>query len=228
MRATPGAHPFDTGAWRAPGSNTNTFARESHIDAMAAEVGMDPLEFRLLNLKDERMIRILKAAADKFGYTPAGSPSGRGYGISCLDYNGTYVAAVAEVEVDKGTGEISVNRVVCAQDMGQVINPDGAKSQIEGCITMGLGYSLSEEIYFRGGEIFTRNFDTYELPRFSRTPGIETILIDNPDMPPQGGGEPAIANMGAVVANAVHDAVGIRLRRLPLTPERVKEGILQS
>ncbi|MDH7513006.1 MAG: molybdopterin-dependent oxidoreductase [Clostridiales bacterium] len=224
-RAAEGAHPFEVGAWRAPGSNTNTFARESHMDIMAARIGMDPVEFRLINLTDERMKRVLLAAAKKFGWSPAKAPSGRGFGVSCVNYLGTYVVTMAEVEADKKSGVVGVKRVVCAQDMGQVINPDGARSQMEGCITMGLGYCLSEEIHFKGGDIRDRNFDTYEIPRFSWLPKIETVLIDNPDFPAQGGGEPPIVNMGAVVANAVFDAIGVRLLRLPLTPARVLEAL---
>jgi len=107
----------------------------------------------------------------------------------------------------------------------QVTNPDGAKAQIEGCITMGLGYALSEEIHFKGGRIRDRNFDTYEIPRFSWAPKIEAILVDNADLPAQGGGEPPIVNMGAVIANAVYDASGARLFRLPMTPARIKESL---
>jgi len=220
----PDAHPFGTGAWRGPGSNTNTFARESHIDVMASKAGIDPLEFRLNNLTDKRMKRVLQAVAQKFGWTPATAPSGRGYGIACLDYLGTYVATMAEVEVDESSGSVQVKRVVAAQDMGQVINPEGAKMQIEGGITMGLGYALTEEIHFKGGQIRDLNFDSYEIPRFSWTPKIETVLIDNPEMPPQGGGEPAITCMGGVMANAVYDAIGVRLFQLPMTPERIKEA----
>ena len=224
-RGTPGSHPFSTGAWRAPSNNTNTFARESHIDIMAFEAGVDPLEFRLKNLKDKKMRGVLKAAAEKFGWTPAKSPSGRGFGISCGIDAGTYVAAMAEVEVDKKKGHVQVKRVICAQDMGQVINPEGARMQIEGCITMGLGYVLTEEIRFRGGEIFDLNFDTYEIPRFSWLPKIETVLTETGDPAPQGGGEPAIINMGGVVANAVFDAVGARLFQLPMTEKRIKEAL---
>jgi CO/xanthine dehydrogenase Mo-binding subunit len=97
--------------------------------------------------------------------------------------------------------------------------------QIEGCITMGLGYALTEEIHFKGGEIFDLNFDTYEIPRFSWLPKIETVLIDAKDSPPQGGGEPAIICMGAVVANAIYDAVGARLLQLPMTPERIRAAL---
>jgi len=223
-RGGAGAHPFAVGAWRAPGSNTNTFAREVHMDAMAAKAGLDPLEFRMINLKDERMKRVLAAAADKFGWKPGKAPSGRGIGVACVNYLNTYVATMAEVGVEK-SGAVKVKRVVCAQDMGRVINPDGAKAQIEGCITMGLGYCLREEIHFRGGDIQDRNFDTYEITRFSWLPKIETILVDNPGLEPQGGGEPPIVNMGAVVANAVFDATGARLKRLPITPARLKAAL---
>ncbi|NIM57699.1 MAG: molybdopterin-dependent oxidoreductase [Candidatus Aminicenantes bacterium] len=220
-RGTPGSHPFGTGAWRAPSNNTNTFARESQIDIMALRAGIDPLEFRLKNLKDKRMIGVLTTAAEKFGWTKSKAGNGRGYGISLGIDSGTYVAHMAEVEVDK-KGAVQVKRVVCAQDMGLVINPEGAKMQMEGCITMGLGYALTEEIRFKGGEIFDLNFDTYEIPRFSWLPKIETVLIDAKDSPHQGGGEPAIICMGAVVANAIYDAVGARLFQLPMTPERIR------
>ena len=224
-RSTSRVHPFGTGAWRAPANNTNSFARESQIDMMASKAGIDPLELRLANLKDERMIGVLKAAAEKFGWIPSKAPSGRGFGIACGIDTGTYVASMAEVDVDKKSGRVQVKRVVCAQDMGLVINPEGAKSQMEGCITMGLGYALTEEIHFKGGEIFDLNFDTYELPRFSWVPDIETVLIDAKDSPPQGGGEPAIVVMGGLIANAIFDATGARLFQLPMTPERVREAL---
>jgi len=222
---SPGSHPFATGAWRAPGNNTNTFARESQIDIMAAKAGIDPIEFRLMNLQDEKMRGVLRAAAEKFGWAPAKAPSGRGFGVACGIDSGTSVATIAEVAADEKTGSVKVKRVVCAQDMGLVINPEGATIQMEGCITMGLGYALAEEIHFRGGEILDRNFDSYEIPRFSWLPQIETVLIDDRDTAPQGGGEPAIITMGAVLANAVHDATGARLLQLPMTPDRVKEAL---
>jgi isoquinoline 1-oxidoreductase len=220
-----GLHPFAVGPWRAPSVNTNTFARESHIDVMAAQAGIDPLTFRLNNLADQRMVRVLKAAADKFGWAPMRTPSGRGVGVACATYLGTYVATMAEVEVDKTTGRVRVTRVVCAQDMGLVVNPDGARQQMEGCITMGLGYALTEEVRFKGGEVLDRNFDTYEIPRFSWLPTIETILIENADAPASGCGELPIVCMGAVIANAIYDAVGARCLQLPMTPARVKEAL---
>ena len=218
-----GVHPFGTGAWRGPGSNTNVFARESQIDIMAARAGMDPVEFRLKNLTDARMIRVLKAAAERFKWTPAKAPSRRGYGVAILDYLGTYVAAMAEVAVDKGTGRVRVKRVTMAQDMGQVINPEGARAQMEGCVNMGLSSVLTEEIRFKGGDILTRNYDSYEVTRFSWAPEVETVLIDNPELAPQGGGEPAITSMAALLANALFDATGTRLTSLPLSPSRIRQ-----
>ena len=226
--AAAGGHPFAVGAWRAPASNTNVFARECQIDLMAARAKADPLEFRLRNLANDRMKRVLQAAADKFGWKPAASPSGRGLGLVCADYNGTYVATIAEVEVNRGAGAVRVKRVVCAQDMGQCVNPEGAAIQIEGCITMGLGYALTEEVHFKGREVLDLNYDTYEIPRFSWLPKIETVLVENSALPASGGGEPAIINMGAVLANAVFDATGARLYQLPMTKERVRDALAKA
>jgi isoquinoline 1-oxidoreductase len=224
-RGGPGTHPFATGAWRAPGNNTNTFARESHVDILAAAAGLDPVEFRLRNLTNAKMRGVLQAAAERFSWRPAKAPSGRGQGVACGIDAGTFVALAAEVEVDRVSGRIRVARLVCAQNMGLVINPAGAVIQMEGCLTMGMGYALAEELRFSGGEVLDRNFDTYEIPRFSWLPAIETVIIDAPNDPPQGGGEPAIIVVGAAIANAVFDAVGARVLRMPLTPARVKAAL---
>lgn len=221
----PGLHPFGIGPWRAPAANTNVYARESHMDALAARAHLDPLEFRLKHLKNPRMIAVLHAAEKVFGWTPRPGPSGRGFGVACADHRDTLVAAMAEVAVDAKTGEVQVKRVVVAQDMGVVVNPDGARQQMEGCITMGLGYALSEELRFKDGKVLDENFDTYKIPRFSQVPEIQTILIDNPSLPAQGGGEPAIVVMGALLANAIHDAVGVLLLQLPMTPERIRKAM---
>lgn len=221
----PGLHPFGIGPWRAPAANTNVYARESHMDALAARAHLDPLEFRLKHLKNPRMIAVLHAAEKVFGWTPRPGPSGRGFGVACADHRDTLVAAMAEVAVDAKTGEVQVKRVVVAQDMGVVVNPDGARQQMEGCITMGLGYALSEELRFKDGKVLDENFDTYKIPRFSQVPEIQTILIDNPSLPAQGGGEPAIVVMGALLANAIHDAVGVPMLQLPMTPERIRKAM---
>ena len=195
---------------------------------MASAAGIDPLEFRLKNLKDEKMTGVLKAAADLFGYIPAKTPGGRGIGIACGTDVGTYVAHIAEVKVDRNTGHVQVLRVACAQDMGLSVNPQGTTLQMEGCITMGIGYALTEEIQFQGGDIKNHSFDTYEIPRFSWLPEIKTVIMDKKDQAPQGGGEPAIICMGAVIANAVFDATGARLFQLPMTPERILAAIKKA
>lgn len=220
-------HPFAVGAWRGPGANMNVFAIESQIDTMASAARADALAFRLRNLNDARMRRVLHAAATAFGWKAAVAPSGRGFGLACVVDAGTYVATMAEVKVDPASGKITVQRIVCAQDMGIVVNPEGAKMQVEGGITMGLGYTLAEELRFRGGEILDRNFDSYDIPRFSGVPRIEAVLLRNDDLAPQGGGEPSITTTGAVIANAVFDATGARMLRLPLTAERVRQAILK-
>ncbi len=223
-----GLHPFAVGPWRAPSVNTNTFARESHIDILASKLGRDPIEFRLSHLSHPRMRRVLLAATGQFGWKPAPAPSGRGVGVACATDVGTFVAAAAEVVVNKSTGNVEVKRVVCAQDQGVTVNPDGSRQQMEGAITMGLGYALAEEVRFKDGTVLDRNFDSYQIPRFSWLPTIETILIENPETPASGCGEPPITTMGAVVANAIFDATGARLRQLPMTAARLKDALRQA
>ncbi len=223
----PGLHPFGVGPWRAPSVNTNTFARESQIDIMATKNHADPVEFRMRHLGDPRMRRLLAAVADKFGWSAKPAPSGRGVGVSCALYIGTYAVTMAEVEVDRATGHVQAKRIVCGLDMGVTVNPEGARQQMEGSCTMGLGYALTEEVHFKGGEVLEKNFDTYEIPRFSWLPKIDTVLLESPGVPAAGCGEPPIVCMGAVIANAIHDAVGVRLRQLPMTPARIKEALAQ-
>ena len=224
-RPVPSLHPFGTGAWRGPGANMNCFAIESQIDIMAAAAAQDPLAFRLHNLRDPRLRRVLEAAADAFGWQAAAAPSHRGVGMACFIDAGTYVATMAQVQADAESGQIRVVRVVCALDMGVVVNPQGARMQVEGAVTMGLGYSLSEELRFEDGDVLDRNFDSYQLPRFSSVPRIEVVLVPNDSLAPQGCGEPPIVTTGAAIANAVFDATGARLFRLPMTPPRLKQAL---
>jgi nicotinate dehydrogenase subunit B len=123
--------------------------------------------------------------------------------------------------VDPKTGQVKMERIVFAHDQGPTVSPEGTRQQIEGAIIMGLGYALTEEVRFQSGEVLSRNFDAYEIPRYSWLPKIETVLIDNPEAAVSGCGEPPVINLGAVVANAIFDAVGARLSQLPMTPERV-------
>ncbi|HEY8707912.1 MAG TPA: molybdopterin cofactor-binding domain-containing protein, partial [Burkholderiaceae bacterium] len=158
----------------------------------------------------------------------ATGPGGRGFGVACSLDAGTCVATMAEVKVDRASGKVRVIRMVCAQDMGIVVNPTGARMQIEGGLTMGLGYALSEELRFEGGRILDRNFDSYSIPRFADAPPIEAVLVKNDALAPQGGGEPSITTTGAVLANAVFDAAGVRMLRLPMTPDRIRQAIAQK
>jgi len=221
MSFGPSAHPFATGAWRAPGANLNVFARESQIDIMAAKLKMDPLEFRLKNTSDKRARAVFEAVAERFGYKPAPAPSGRGIGMACAIDAESYVAEIAEIELN-AQGGIVVKRIVAAQDMGIVVHHEGALMQMEGCITMGLGYTLTEEVQFRGGRILSTNFHNYRIPRFSMLPKIEAYIIKNDELEPKGGGEPAICPVGAAVANALFDLIGVRVFQMPITPEQIK------
>ena len=155
--------PLAVGPWRAPGANTNVFAVESHIDRMAAAAREDPVNFRLRHLSDERRKRVLRTAAERFGgpYSPA--PSGRGVGVAVSNEVGAFDAAIAQVSVERATGHVQVVRIVCVQDMGEIINPRGAELQVEGCLTMGLGYALTEAVRFEGGRVLDENFDSYQF-----------------------------------------------------------------
>ena len=166
------------------------------------------------------MRRVLEEAAKRFGYTPAVGPSGRGIGFGCGIDAGSYVAEIAEIELKNGS--IRVKKIVAAQEMGICINPKGSLMQMEGCIMMALGYTLTEDIRFKGGRIFTNNFHNYTVPRFSWLPEIDAFIVKNDDLAPQGGGEPAIVAIGAAVANALFDLNGTRVFQMPLTPERIK------
>lgn len=213
--------PLETGPWRAPGNNTNTFARESQIDVVAAHLGVDPLAYRLAHTSNKRLLSTLHAAAKHFGWKGAT----RGHGVACAVDAGTYVTTMAQVAVDRKTGRVHVERLLCAQDMGFVVNPEGARTQAEGGLTMGLGYALTEEVAFRGHQVLSDSFSNYAIPRFTSLPKLDVVLVDNPTHPPQGGGEPAICGVGGAIANAIFNAVGARLHQMPMTPRRVREAL---
>ena len=220
--------PLRQGPWRGDGGPINTFAREVHLDHVASELGHDPVEFRLRHLRaDPRMTRVVKAAAEAFRWQPQRSPTGLGRGFACAFDSGTCVAQIAEVEVAPVTGAVRVRRVLTAHDSGLVINPDGIRNQIEGAVTMGLGFALREAVRYEQGRVLTNTFTSYPIPTLRDTPALDTILIPNPEHPPQAGGTPAIFPIAAAVANAVFDAIGRRIRELPLSPERIR-GALQA
>ena len=187
------------------------------MDELAHELKIDPLEFRLRNLKDERLRAVFQGAADKFGWGKrAGSP-GRGLGIAGGFEKGGYVATCAEVAVNHE--EVKVVRVVEAFDCGAVVNPQGLKNQISGAVVQGLGGALFEAIHFENGRILNPHLAEYRVPRFSDVPEIEVVLIDRKDQPSMGAGETPLTGLAPAVANAMFSAVGIRLRSLPLVPQ---------
>ena len=227
--AKAGLHPFAVGPWRAPGANMNVFAIESEIDSLAAAAKSDPVAFRFAHLTDPRLKGVLKACAGRFGWKTAVGPSGQGRGVALSSDAGSMVATMVEATVDAATGDVNVARIVSAIDAGQIVNPEGARMQCEGGLTQGLGYTFSEELRFKGGEILDTNFDTYELPRFSRVPPtIDIVLVRNDALAPQGVGEPSITTVGASIANAVFDATGARVNRLPMTRARVLAALTEK
>jgi isoquinoline 1-oxidoreductase len=213
--------PLRQGSYRGLAATANHFARESHLDELARAVKMDPLEFRLKNLKDERQSAVLTAAAKAFGWGKA-KTSGSGYGIAAGFEKGGYMATCAEVSVDSATGKVKLVRVVEAFECGAIVNPDQLKNQIEGSIVMAIGGALFEAIDFDNGKIANARFSRYRVPRFSDVPIIEAVLVDRKDLPSAGAGETPIVGLAPAVGNAIFDATGIRLRALPMAPNGLK------
>jgi len=192
------------------------------MDELAALVKMDPLEFRLKNIKDERLRAVFEAAATKFGWGKSKSANGVGCGMGGGYEKLGYVATFAEVQVDKASGNVTVNRIVTAFECGAVVNPDGLRNQVEGANIMGIGGALFEAVQFENGRILNPHFAQYRVPRFKDVPQLETVLIDRRDLPSVGAGECPIVGIAPAIANAIHQATGQRLRTLPLAPNGVK------
>ena len=224
--------PFRPSWIRSPGRMQNTYANEVFMDELAAAAGADPFEFRIRHLKDPRGVAVLRAAAARAGWIPRSSPrtgarassSGFGRGMAYVKYENvrTYVAAVAEVEADRQSGQIRVNRVVVAHDCGQIINPDGVRAQVEGCVIQTVSRTLKEELKWDRSRVTSLDWATYPILRFPEVPKVEIELINRPTEPPWGVGEPAAAVVPSAISNAVFDAIGVRVRTIPFSPERVK------
>jgi isoquinoline 1-oxidoreductase len=210
-------HPVDAplraGSYRGLAGTANHFARECHMDELAALAGVEPLEFRLRNLKDDRFRAVLQAAADRFGW---GKSKG-GFGIAGGFEKGSYVATCAEVRVEPGRPP-RVLRVVQAYECGAIVNPDQLRNQNEGAVIMGLGGALFEAISFDNGKILNPHFASYRVPRFRDVPKVEIVLVDRKDLPPAGAGETPIMTLAPAIANAIYAATGERLRSMPLFP----------
>ncbi|HEV2234979.1 MAG TPA: molybdopterin cofactor-binding domain-containing protein [Terriglobia bacterium] len=218
----PTKYPLRQGSYRGLAATANHFARESHMDELAHLVKMDPLQFRLKNLKDERLKAVFQAAADKFGWGGAKPIARHGIGIAGGFEKGGYMATCAEVAVDHGSGEVHIARLVTAFDCGAVVNPNGLRNQIEGANIMGIGGALFEAIDFADGRILNGKFSKYRVPRFSDLPAIEAVLVDRKDLPSAGAGETPIMGVAPAVGNAIFNATGVRLRSLPMAPNGIK------
>ena len=218
----PADSPLRQGSYRALASTANVFARETHMDELANALKMDPLEFRLKNLKDARLKAVLEAAAERLGWEKRKSESHRGIGIAGGVEKGGYMATCAEVQVDPKSSEVKITRVVAAFECGAIINPDGLMNQIEGSIIMGMGGALSEAIEFENGVIKNPRFSDCRVPRFSHIPPIETVLLNRRDLPSAGGGETPIVAIAPSIGNAIFDATGVRHRSLPMRPNEGK------
>ena len=219
---------------RSPGKPANCFAVESFVDELAAAAGVDPIEMRLRALKDERGAELIKRVAAMMKWQSRPSPGadksaaiGRGRGICYVHYkhSETYVAIGMEVFVERASGRIKVDRVYCAHDCGQIINPDGVRAQVEGSILQTISRVLMEEVKFDRSRVSSVDWASYPILRFSEAPKIEIDLVNRPTLPPLGAGEAACAAVGAALANAIFDASGARVRTVPFTPERVKAAL---
>jgi len=213
--------PLRQGSYRALAATANHFARESHMDELAHALKTDSLEFRLKNLKNERLRAVFEAGAKKFGWGKTKSP-GQGFGMGGGYEKLGNIATFAEVNVDSKSGDVRVVRVVSAFECGAIVNPDNLRNQIEGSNVQGLGGALFEAIEFENGKILNGRLSQYRVPRFSDLPVLETVLLDRKDIPSVGAGECPMIGLAPAIANAIFDATGVRLRALPLVPNGLK------
>ena len=220
---------------RTPGRMQNTYANESFVDELAAATDMDPLDFRLkyLDPADKRGIELLQRLAQLANWQKQPSPQkstngnvAKGRGMSYVKYElvRTYVGVVAEVEVDRSTGEIRVPKFYVAHDCGQIINPDGLKNQLEGCVLQMMSRTLIEELKFNRSRVTSLDWDSYPILMFPQVPEIVIDLIDRPTENPWAAGEPAASVIPSAISNAVFDATGMRLRSIPYILAKVKGG----
>jgi nicotinate dehydrogenase subunit B len=227
--------PLRQGSYRGSAATANHFARESHMDDLAAMLATDPLEFRMKNLKNDRLRAVLETAAQKFGWANSKSGPDHGIGLACGVENGGYVATCAEAsivppeflgaEVTPGPPTVKIERVVTAFECGAIMNPEHLKSQIEGALMMGIGGALFEAIEFANGRILNSRLSKYRVPRFSDLPVMETVLVDRKDLPSAGAGGTPIVAVAPAVGNAIFHATGTRIRSLPMTPRGFPQAL---
>jgi nicotinate dehydrogenase subunit B len=219
--------PLRSSALRALGGYMNVFSLESFMDELAAVAGVDPVEFRLRHMENERARDVIALAAERFDWDAALAPGrGKGFGFAQYKNLAAYCAVAVEAEVDRNTGRITVHRAVAANDSGKIVNPNGIVWQIEGGILQSTSWTLFEEVRFDAVRVTSRDWASYPIMRFDAAPrAVEVHLIDRPGQPFLGTGEASQGPTAAAIANAVADATGLRLRRLPLSPARVRAAI---
>jgi len=213
--------------WRDNGAPVNALARETAIDELAELAGTDPVSFReRLLVNNPRLAAVMHAAIEQAGWTPGVGSTGQGIGIALDVSDGTYLAEVARVTVDANTGTVQLKHVDAAIDCGLVVNPDGARCQIEGSIVMqGTSSTLKEEIRFAGGKVLNSSFAEYGPARSLEVPSVNVVFVEDRTLAPGGIGEPAVGGVSAAVSNAIYDAVGVRVRDLPFRPDRVLKAL---
>jgi nicotinate dehydrogenase subunit B len=227
--------PLRTSNLRAPGDLARTFASESLLDEIAADLHVDPVQFRLRYLKNnKRVTEVLVAATQAAQWKervshsePSSGSKATGRGVSISGRDGTVTAAVAEVEVDKSSGEITVKRVTLAHDCGLIVNPDGLRNQVEGNVIQGVSRTLLEEVRFDANGMKNLDWVSYPILTYRRVPDVQIVLINRKEMPALGGGEPSTVPVPAAIANAVYDAIGVHAREVPITPQKV-QALLRS
>jgi nicotinate dehydrogenase subunit B len=217
------ASPLRQGSYRGLAATANVFARESIMNDLALELQLDPLQFRLQNLKEPRMKGVLEAAAAKFGWSSKKPEANHGFGIGCGDEKGSYVATCAEIAVDSSNEITKVVRVVVAFECGAIINPEHLKNQIEGAVVQGLGGALFERIDFKDGKILNPSFSKYRVPRFGDMPLLEVVMLDRKDIPSAGAGETPILGIAPAIRNAIVNAKGKQIYSLPLAANQSEE-----
>src|SRR5262249_19138759 len=235
--------PIVRAAWlRGVSALPNTFAHESYIDELATEAGVDPIKYRLCYLKDQRAIDLVNAVAERAGWTPrpvreekqGDVVHGRGFAYALYvhskfpGYGAAWSAWIADVAVNKSTGDVSVTRVVAGQDSGLMINPDGVRHQIHGNVVQSTSRVLMEEVSFDRTSVATREWGAYPILKFPELPEIDVLMVPRQDQPPLGVGESASVPSAAAIANAIYDATGVRFREPPFTPERILKGLREA
>ena len=222
--------PLRTSSLRGLGAYANIFAIESFMDELARAADVDPVEFRLRHLTDERAKAVIEKVAQMAGWE-SGRDIGpdRGAGLGFLRYknNASYVAAIVELRVNRSAGKIILEKGIIACDAGQIVNPDGVANQLEGAFLQSASWTLNEQVNYDERGITSLDWRSYPILRFRDAPKIDIGLINRPDQPYMGVGEGAIGPVSAAIANAVYDAIGVRLRHIPFTPDKVKEALLR-